>query len=60
MSDEAKNLLRAFNQYLEASSRSSYVFSLEEQRRLQEMLLVLDNHIKVLIDYELSRGKEEK
>lgn len=60
ISPSARELLRAFNEWLEDSSKSNYRFELEEQLELQKIGKILDNQINMLIDYELKKKKENK
>ena len=54
-SPSAITLLRAFDNWLEESSKKSYVFTSEEQVNLQRLVMILNNQIDMLVDYELKR-----
>ena len=54
-SPSAITLLRAFDNWLEESSKKSYVFTSEEQVNLQRLVMILNNQIDMLVEYELKR-----
>ena len=52
---QASNLINAFNEFIEASSKTNYEFTIEEQRELERMVKILDNQINMLVDYEIKK-----
>ena len=48
-------LKNAINDYLKESSKKDYRFTLEEEKELEKFILILDNHKKALIDYEIKQ-----
>ena len=57
ISPVANDLLEAIDNYIEVSSKVGYRFTLEEQMKIQRMILILDKHIDSLIEYETKREK---
>lgn len=55
MSEDAKRLIQAIDDYKQASSKKEYTLELEEQMRLQREIEILQRHIDLLIDYELKK-----
>lgn len=55
MSKEAQAIIDAINKYMEVSSKVGYEFTLEEQVMLNRIIEVLENHISILLDYEIKR-----
>lgn len=55
VSPNAYDMIKAFNEWLEQSSKVGYRFSIEEQRYLELMVKMLNNQINMLVDYELKR-----
>ena len=55
ISPVANNLIIAFNNYIEESSKKDYKFTNEEQFKMQQVIKMLDNQINMLIQYELKR-----
>lgn len=60
VSPSACELIDKFNQWLEASSKKEYRFTIEEQYALENMIKVMDNQLNMLVDYELKREQKEK
>lgn len=60
VSPSAYELIDMFNQWVEASSKKEYRFTIEEQHALEQMIKIMNNQINMLIDYELKREQEEK
>lgn len=54
----AYDLIQAFNQWLEDSSKKDYRFS-EEQYYLEQMIKIMNNQINILVDYEIKRKNEK-
>jgi len=52
VSTYAYDMIQAFNEWLEASSKKEYRFSEEEQYYLEQMVKIMNNHINVLVEYE--------
>lgn len=48
-------LKNAINDYLKASSKTDYRFTIEEEKELIRLILLLDSHKKALIDYEIKQ-----
>jgi len=59
ISPVANELIIAIDNFKEESSKTSYRFTTEEQIRLEKEIAILQNHINLLIDYELKKEKEE-
>jgi len=59
ISPVANELIIAINNFKEESSKTGYRFTIEEQIRLEREITILQNHINLLIDYELKKEKEE-
>lgn len=57
ISPVANNLIIAFNNYIEESSKKDYKFTNEEQFKMQQVIKMLDNQINMLIQYELKKGE---
>ena len=57
ISPVANNLIIAFNNYIEESSKKDYKFTHEEQFKMQQVIKMLDNQINMLIQYELKKGE---
>ena len=55
ISPVATDLVEAMENYIEASSKTNYRFTIEEQMKLQQMIKILNNQIDMLVDYELKR-----
>ena len=55
----AYDMIQAFNEWLEQSSKVGYRFSEEEQHYLEQMILIMNNQIDLLVEYE-SKRKEQK
>lgn len=55
MNNEAKELLKAIDNYMRASCKKDYKFTNEENITIQRQLKILDNHINMLIKYEITR-----
>lgn len=53
------DLIEAFNEWIEASSKVGYRFTEEEQHYLEYMVKVLNNQIDILVDYEIKRKEGE-
>lgn len=52
LNKEAKDLIEAINVFMNASSRKEYKFSLEEETLLKQMIEILKNHIRLIVEYE--------
>lgn len=59
-SPAAVRLIKAFNEYIEESSKKDYRFTIEEQMKLERMIRILNNQIDILINYENKRLHEHK
>ena len=57
ISPVANDLILAFNNYIEESSKKDYKFTNEEQFKMQQVIKMLDNQINMLIQYELKKGE---
>ena len=55
VSPYAYNMLQAFNEWGEASSKKDYRFSKEEQYYLEQMIKVMNNQIDMLVAYEIEK-----
>lgn len=55
VSTYAYDMIQKFNEWLEASSKTDYRFSEEEQYYLEQMITIMNNQINMLVDYELKR-----
>ena len=55
VSTYAYDMIQAFNEWLEASSKTNYRFSEEEQYYLEKMIKIMNNQINILVDYELKK-----
>ena len=51
----AYDLIQAFNEWAEQSSKVGYRFSKEEQYYLEQMIKIMNNQIDMLVDYESKR-----
>jgi hypothetical protein len=60
VSPSAYELIDKFNQWLEASSKKEYRFTIEEQYALEKMIKVMDNQINILVDYETKKEQDKK
>ena len=60
MSETALELILAIDKYMEKSVKTNYILTLEEQLELQRKLNTLNNHINLLVDYEVKRNKTNK
>ena len=58
LNKEAKDLIEAINVFMNASSRKEYKFSLEEEVMLNQMIEILKNHIRLIVEYE-EKHKEQ-
>ena len=58
LNKEAKDLIEAINVFMNASSRKEYKFSLEEETLLKQMIEILKNHIRLIVEYE-EKHKEQ-
>lgn len=58
LNKEAKDLIEAINVFMNASSKKEYKFSLEEEVMLNQMIEILKNHIRLIVDYE-EKHKEQ-
>lgn len=54
----AYDMIQKFNEWLEQSSKVGYRFSEEEQHYLEQMILIMNNQIDLLIDYELKKKEQ--
>jgi hypothetical protein len=54
-SPSAERLLKAFNEWLEESSKVEYRFELEELNKLKQMSDILNKQIDILVEYEIKR-----
>lgn len=59
ISSVANELIIAIDNFKEESSKTSYRFTTEEQIRLEREIAILQNHINLLIDYELKKDKKD-
>ena len=59
VSPSAYELIQAFNQWLEDSSKTQYRFSEEEQYYLEQMIKMMNNQIEILVDYEIKRKQDK-
>ena len=59
VSISAYDLIQAFNEWLEDSSKKEYRFSDEEQYYLEQMIKIMNNQIDLLIDYEIKRKQDK-
>ena len=57
ISPVATDLIEAIKNYIEASSKKEYRFTVEEQYKLEREIAILNKQIDMLIDYELKRNK---
>ena len=55
VSTYAYDFIQAFNEWMEASSKTRYRFSKEEQYYLEQMIKIMNNQIDMLVDYESKR-----
>lgn len=53
----AYDLIEAFNNWAEESSKVGYRFSKEEQRYLEQMIKIMNNQIDMLVDYEAKKDR---
>lgn len=60
MSEDAKRLIDAIQDYMQVSMKADYVLSVEEQRKIEQYIKALDRHVKMLVDYELKREGEKE
>lgn len=58
LNKEAKDLIEAINVFMNASSKKEYKFSLEEEVMLNQMIEILKNHIRLIVEYE-EKHKEQ-
>lgn len=58
MNKIALELIDLMEKYIDESSKKDYIFSLDEQINLQNMINILNKQIDILIDYELKRNKD--
>lgn len=58
MNKEANELINAIDNYMSESMKKDYKFSEEEEYRIARMITCLDNHLRMLRDYELKRHLE--
>lgn len=58
LNKEAKDLIEAINVFMNASSKKEYKFSLEEEVMLNQMIEILKNHIRLIVEYE-EKQKEQ-
>jgi len=54
---QASNLINAIDEFINASSKTNYIFTIEEQHQLENMIKVLNNQISFLVDYEIKRSQ---
>ena len=59
VSPSAYELIQSFNQWLEDSSKKEYRFSEEEQYYLEQMIKMMNNHIDILVEYEIKRKQDK-
>lgn len=59
VSPSAYDLIKAFNQWLEDSSKKEYRFSDEEQYYLEQMIKMMNNQIDMLVEYEIKRKQDK-
>lgn len=59
ISPSAKDLLKAFDEWMQDSSKTIYRFELEEQQALEHMIKVMNNQINMLVDYELKKNRDK-
>ena len=52
LNKEAKELIEAINVFMNASSKKEYKFSLDEEVMLKQMIEILKNHIRLIVEYE--------
>ena len=57
ISPVANNLIIAFNNYIEESSKKDYKFTNEEQFKMQQVIKMLDNQINMLIQKKIKKGE---
>lgn len=51
-------LITSIEDYVSASSKVGYRFTIEEQMELQKQIKILENQINMLVDYELKRENQ--
>ena len=59
ISPVANELIIAIDNFKEESSKTSYRFTTEEQIKLEREIAILQNHINLLVDYELKEEKKD-
>lgn len=59
ISPVANELIIAIDNFKEESNKTSYRFTTEEQIRLEREIAILQNHINLLVDYELKKDKKD-
>ena len=52
ISPVATDLIEAIENYIEASNRNNYRFTIEEQAKLERAIMILNKHIDFLVQYE--------
>lgn len=58
VSTYAYDMIQAFNEWMEESSKTCYRFSKEEQYYLEQMIKMMNNQINMLVDYEIKKRGE--
>ena len=59
LNKEAKELIEAINVFMSASSKKEYKFSMDEEILLNQMIEILKNHIRLLVEYEEKQKNDQ-
>lgn len=59
MNKEVNELINAIDNYMSKSMKKDYKFSEEEEYRIARMITCLNNHLRMLRDYEDNKRKEK-
>lgn len=60
LNQEAKDLIDAINVFMSASAKKEYEFSMDEEILLNQMIEILKNHIRLIVEYENEQEKKQE
>lgn len=55
ISPVAKRMIDSIKEFIAESSKKEYRFELEEEKEIQRYIAILENQLKILIDYEIKK-----
>lgn len=51
-------MIDSIKEFIAESSKKEYRFELEEEKEIQRYIAILENQLKILIDYEIKKDAE--